>query len=56
METDRAGLLHHEGPARAHCDIETLEQLLMGLADQQFFLSLELTKFAVKVAVSLRRD
>ena len=28
----------------------------MGLADQQFFLSLELTKFAVKVTVSLRRD
>ena len=28
----------------------------MGLADQQFFLSLELTKFAMKVAVSLRRD
>ena len=28
----------------------------MGLADNQFFLSLEMTKFAVKVAVSLRRE
>ena len=35
-------------------DTEILEHLLMGLADKQFFFSLELTKFAVKVAVSLR--
>ena len=35
-------------------DTEILEHLLMGLADKQFSFSLELTKFAVKVAVSLR--
>ena len=33
-----------------------MENLLMGLADRQFFLSLELTKFAFKLAVSLKRD
>ena len=36
-------------------DPDTMEQLLKSLADRQFFLSLELTKFAVKVAVSMNR-
>ena len=36
-------------------DPDTMEQLLKSLADRKFFLSLELTKFAVKVAVSMNR-
>ena len=36
-------------------DPDTMEQLLKSLADSEFFLSLELTKFAVKVAVSMNR-
>ena len=36
-------------------DHDTMEQMLKSLADRKFFLSLELTKFAVKVAVSMNR-
>ena len=36
-------------------DPDTMEQLLKSLADRKFFLSLELRKFAVKVAVSMNR-
>ena len=36
-------------------DTDTMEQLLKSLADRVFFLSLELTKFAVKVALSMNR-
>ena len=36
-------------------DTDTMEQLLKSLADREFFLSLELTKFAVKVALSMNR-
>ena len=32
-----------------------MEQLLKSLAHRKFFLSLEFTKFAVKVAVSMNR-
>ena len=34
-------------------DHDTMEQMLKSLTDRKFFLSLELTKFAVKVAVSM---
>ena len=36
-------------------DQHTMEQLLKSLADREFFLSLELTKFVVKVAPSINR-
>jgi hypothetical protein len=36
-------------------DPDTMEQLMKSLADRKFFLLLELTKFAVKVAVSMNR-
>ena len=36
-------------------DPDIIEQLLKSLADRKFFLSLELRKFAVKVAVSMNR-
>ena len=36
-------------------DHDTMEQMRKSLADRKFFLSLELTKFAVKVAVSMNR-
>ena len=36
-------------------DPDIIEQLLKSLADRKFFLLLELTKFAVKVAVSMNR-
>ena len=36
-------------------DHDTMEQMLKSLTDRKFFLSLELTKFAVKVAVSMNR-
>ena len=36
-------------------DPDTMEQLLKSLADRKFFLSLELRKFAVKVAISMNR-
>ena len=36
-------------------DTDTMEQLLKSLADRVFFLSLGLTKFAVKVALSMNR-
>jgi hypothetical protein len=32
---------------------DTMEQLLKSLADRKFFLSMELTKIAVKVALSM---
>jgi hypothetical protein len=36
-------------------DHDTMEQMLKSLADRKFFLSLELIKFALKVAVSMNR-
>ena len=36
-------------------DPDTMEQLLKSLADRKFFLSMELTKFFVKVALSMNR-
>jgi hypothetical protein len=36
-------------------DPNTMEQLLKSLADRKFFLSMELTKFSVKVALSMNR-
>ena len=36
-------------------DHDTMEQMRKSLADRKFFLSLEITKFAVKVAVCMNR-